>query len=114
MLAKINPTTTEAWKKLQTHIDQTDFDLRTLFLQPERFNNFSIEKENFIFDYSKNLITQETLELLVQLAVECQVKDAIESLFTGEKINETENRAVLHTALRDSSDEPLFHDGKNI
>ncbi len=114
MLAKINPTTTEAWKKLQTHFDQTDFDLRTLFLQPERFNNFSIEKENFIFDYSKNLITQETLELLVQLAVECQVKDAIESLFTGEKINETENRAVLHTALRDSSDEPLFHDGKNI
>ncbi len=114
MLAKINPTTTQAWKKLQAHFARTDFDLRTLFLHPERFSNFSVEKENFLFDYSKNLINEETITLLLQLAEECQLKEAIDSMFSGTKINETESRAVLHTALRDFSDDPILIDGKNI
>jgi glucose-6-phosphate isomerase len=70
--------------------------------------------EELLFDFSKNRITQETLDLLISLANECELKKAIEGMFEGEPINETENRAVLHTALRNRSDKPLFVDGKNI
>lgn len=115
MLPKINPTQTTAWKKLQEHFTQNDFELRTLFqYNPERFKQFSVQRENYLFDYSKNLIDQQTFDLLQNLAEECDLKSAIKSMFSGEKINETEGRAVLHTALRDFSDKEILVDGENI
>ncbi|WP_226063425.1 glucose-6-phosphate isomerase [Kaistella polysaccharea] len=115
MLPKINPTQTTAWKNLNTHFTETDFDFRSLFKSnSERFNQFSIQRENYLFDYSKNLIDQKTFDLLQDLAVECDLQSAIKSMFSGEKINETEGRAVLHTALRDFSDKEILVDGENI
>lgn len=115
MLPKINPTHTAGWRALQNRFANYDFDLRNLFADnPDRFSRFSVEKENYLFDFSKNLIDEETFELLLKLADECKVKEAIEAMFTGEKINETENRAVLHTALRDFSEKPLVIDGQDI
>ncbi|RQP09797.1 MAG: glucose-6-phosphate isomerase [Chryseobacterium sp.] len=115
MFPKINPTDTRAWQQLQEHFIDTDFDLRRLFRQdPQRFKKFSIEQTNYLFDFSKNLIDDKTLELLLELAKECKVSEATKALFTGEKINESEGRAVLHTALRDFSDTPLIVDGENV
>lgn len=115
MLSKINPLHTESWKALTEHFENNDFDLRTLFQYNEnRFEDFSIKKNNFLFDYSKNLIDARTKELLLNLAEECQLKDAIFKMFSGDKINETEGRAVLHTALRDFSEEEILVDGENI
>jgi len=115
MLSKINPTQTNSWKALDEHFGGNDFDLRTLFqYNPNRFNEFSMQKDNYLFDYSKNLIDSRTKELLLQLAEESQLKDAISKMFSGDKINETEGRAVLHTALRDFSDREIIVDGENI
>ena len=115
MLPKINPTHTQAWKALNNHFAQNDFELRTLFqYNPERFNQFSVKRENYLFDFSKNLIDEKTFSLLQDLAAECHLKSAIEAMFSGEKINETEGRAVLHTALRDFSDQEILVDGENI
>lgn len=115
MFPKINPLETKSWQNLEAHFTQNDFELRTLFqYNPERFSQFSIEKENYLFDYSKNLIDKKTLELLLNLAEECKLEDAIKAMFSGEIINETEHRAVLHTALRDFSPEPILVDGENI
>ncbi|AZI21560.1 glucose-6-phosphate isomerase [Chryseobacterium taklimakanense] len=115
MLPKINPEQTKAWGELYAHFEKNDFDLRTLFqYNPNRFDEFSIKRENFLFDYSKNLIDGRTRELLIKLAEECQLKEAISAMFSGEKINETEGRAVLHTALRDFSDKEILVDGENI
>ena len=115
MLPKINPTHTTAWKNLTKHFAETDFDLRTLFEEnPERFKDFSVQRENYLFDYSKNLISKETFDFLQDLAEECELKSAIKAMFSGEKINETEDRAVLHTALRDFSADEILVDGENI
>ena len=115
MLPKINPTQTTAWKALNDHFAQNDFELRTLFqYNAERFNQFSVQRENYLFDYSKNLIDQRTFQLLQDLAEECDLKSAIDAMFSGEKINETEGRAVLHTALRDFCDKEILVDGENI
>ena len=115
MLPKINPTQTQAWKNLQDHFAQNDFELRTLFqYNPERFNQFSVKRKDYLFDFSKNLIDQRTFDLLQSLAEECDVKAAINAMLSGEKINETEDRAVLHTALRDFSDKEILVDGENI
>ncbi|QNS41023.1 glucose-6-phosphate isomerase [Chryseobacterium manosquense] len=115
MLPKINPTQTSAWKALNQHFANTDFDLRSLFQNnPERFNQFSRVRPNYLFDFSKNLINDETFELLVKLAEETELKSAIEKMFSGDKINETEGRAVLHTALRDFSGKEILVDGQNI
>ncbi len=115
MLPKINPTQTSAWKALNEHFAQNDFELRTLFqYNPDRFNHFSVQRENYLFDFSKNLIDQRTFQLLQNLAKECDLKSAIDAMFSGEKINETEGRAVLHTALRDFSDKEILVDGENI
>ena len=84
------------------------------FNDPERFAEFSIQFEDILFDYSKNIITQNTVEVLLELAEECQLKIAIEAMFTGEKINQTEGRAVLHTALRNYSGAQVEVDGINI
>jgi len=115
MLSKINPTQTNSWISLDEHFGDNDFELRSLFqYNPNRFEEFSVKKDNYIFDYSKNLIDAETKELLLNLAVECQLRDAITKMFSGDKINETEGRAVLHTALRDFSDKEILVDGENI
>ena len=115
MFPKINPTQTQAWQALTAHFAQNDFELRTLFqYNPDRFQQFSVQRENYLFDYSKNLIDDTTFELLLKLAEECQLKEAINAMFSGEKINETEGRAVLHTALRDFSPNPILVDGENI
>ncbi|MBU8883413.1 glucose-6-phosphate isomerase [Kaistella sp. DKR-2] len=115
MLPKINPTQTNSWKALNEHFAQSDFDLRTLFQDDsERFNRFSIKRPDYLFDFSKNLIDDRTFELLLSLAEECGLKPSIEKMFSGDKINETEGRAVLHTALRDFSDKEILVDGENI
>lgn len=115
MLSKINPLQTSAWKSLNDHFANNDFELRTLFQYNEnRFKEFSLETENFLFDYSKNLADSKTIELLLDLAKETELKLAIEKMFSGDKINETEGRAVLHTALRDFSDKEILVDGENI
>ena len=115
MLPKINPENTTAWKALNEHFANNDFELRTLFqYNPKRFDQFSVKRENYLFDFSKNLIDQKTFDLLLQLAEETQLKAAINSMFSGEKINETEKRAVLHTALRDFSEKEILVDGENI
>jgi len=115
MLSKINPTQTNSWKDLDEHFGDNDFDLRSLFqYNPNRFEEFSIKKNNYLFDYSKNLIDSRTKGLLLNLAQESQLKDAISKMFSGDKINETEGRAVLHTALRDFSDKEILVDGENI
>lgn len=116
MLPKINPAATLAWKKLKEHADwMTGAHIRKLFtLDPERFEKYSLRFEDILFDYSKNIVTDETMELLVGLAQECRVKEAIEAMFNGEHINETEDRAVLHIALRNVSNEPVYDDGKDV
>ena len=105
MLKKIDPTITKSWHELDLHFNKEmkSLDLKTLFSSNNtRFDKFSIIFDNKIFlDYSKNHITQKTKNLLLDFAKEIQLKDAIEKMFTGDIINETENRAVLHTALRD-------------
>jgi len=123
MFPKINFTKTEAYKNLAQHFDSLSGlssnsekkDLRALFAaDPARFEKFSIAFEDILLDYSKNRITEETKALLVQLAKECGLADAIAAMFSGERINVTENRPVLHTALRNQSDQPVYVDGKDV
>ena len=116
MLSKINPTQTAAWKKLTAHYSSVkDDSIKSLFEQDAaRFEKYSILFNDILFDYSKNLLSDETKKLLLELAAECKLKSAIESMFSGEKINETEDRAVLHTALRSFSDSPILVDGVDI
>ena len=116
-MKNINPTNTQAWKALEAHQSQlAHTTIADLFKQEEnRFNDYSLTFENQILvDFSKNKINQETLKLLRQLAKESTLDDAINAMFTGEKINRTENRAVLHTALRNRSNTPVYVDGKDV
>jgi len=108
--------TLASWKKLQQLAqDKKSQHMNTLFAQDsERFNKFSIELPNMLLDYSKNLIDDETIDALLALAEETKVCDWRTKMFAGEKINKTEDRAVLHTALRRQSDEPLIIDGDNV
>jgi glucose-6-phosphate isomerase len=116
MLPKIKPHHTDAWDKLERHYKKiSDTHLRELFADdPDRFNNFSIEFEDILFDYSKNRINAKTISLLLDLAEECKLSEAIEAMFTGDVINETEGRSVLHTALRNLGNEPVYSEGKNV
>lgn len=116
MFPKINFTTTKAYQYLVDHyIDINQQDLRELFVaDPQRFEKFSILFEDILLDYSKNRVNEETMALLIQLAKECQLFEAITAMFAGERINVTENRPVLHTALRNQSDQPVFVDGKDV
>ncbi|PKL52280.1 MAG: glucose-6-phosphate isomerase [Nitrospira bacterium HGW-Nitrospira-1] len=116
MLKKINPLQTEAWKGLRDHYKAMKNRLmKDLFGEdPERFVKFSLRFEDVLLDYSKNSIDSETMRLLLGLADETDVKDAIEKIFSGDKINETEGRAVLHVALRNRSNTPIFVDGKDV
>ncbi len=116
MLAKKNPTTTKSWQNLSRHYETVkDLHMRDLFADdPRRFDKFSIRFNDILVDYSKNRITQETIKNFIALAEECDLKKAIDNMFTGEKINETENRAVLHTALRNRDDTPIKVDGQDV
>ncbi len=117
MLPKINPTNTQAWFLLRKHHDEEmqRQHMKQLFaFDEDRFLKFSINSGDILFDYSKNIITHKTVQLLLQLAEECKLKEAISSMFTGEAINETEQRAVLHTALRNFGGNPVNVDGKDV
>ena len=117
MLKNINPTQTQAWNALTAHFESAqDMDLKALFAQdPARFENFSARfGSDILVDYSKNLINEETLKHLFALANETELKAAIEAMFSGEAINQTEDRAVLHTALRNRSNKPVMVDGEDV
>ena len=115
-LKSINPTQTKAWNKLQQHFESIkEAHMTTWFEhQPERAQQMTIKWEDFFLDYSKNRINAETLSLLKDLAEELQLSDAISKYFGGEKINKTEGRAVLHTALRAPEDAEVFYEGNNV
>jgi glucose-6-phosphate isomerase len=116
MLPKINPVKTKSWKKLKEHYRvMKNRRMVDFFHQdPERFTKFSVTFEGMLVDYSKNIITKETLRLLLGLARECKLKEAIEKMFRGDAINETEKRAVLHVALRNRSNTPIYVNGSDI
>ena len=116
MLPNTNPTLTEAWKKLSRHFEETKkVHLKDQFKEDaDRFNKFSIQFEDILLDYSKNRINEETMDLLFQLAEEVDLEKAKKQMFEGEKINLTEGRAVLHIALRNRSNKPIYHQGQNV
>ena len=117
MLKNINPTQTEAWKALTAHFETAqDMNLKSLFAEDsERFAKFSASfGSDLLVDYSKNLINEETMQRLFALAKEVDIQSAIKAMFSGEKINRTEDRAVLHTALRNRSNTPVYVDGQDV
>src|ERR1700743_2951059 len=116
MLPNIDFTTTQAYKYLADHfIDMTSKSMKDLFKSDsQRFEKFSATFNDILLDYSKNRIDDETVALLIQLAKECRVKDAAGAMFSGEKINATEGRPVLHIALRNRSNSPIYVDGKDV
>jgi glucose-6-phosphate isomerase len=117
MFPKLTPKDTTAWQQLQQHYDKEikGTHMRSIFkADPGRFSRYSLRLDDILFDFSKNIVTDKTLELLRQLATECKVKEATEAMFTGEKINQTEDRSVLHTALRNLSGGPVYSDGKDV
>jgi glucose-6-phosphate isomerase len=116
MFPSINPTQTSAWKRLESHFGQIEnVHLRTLFAEDKnRFTKLSFSFDDLLVDLSKNRLTSETLDLLIQLAEECKLPEGIKAMFSGEEINQTEGRAVLHTALRNRSNRPIMVDGKDV
>lgn len=116
-MKNINPTQTQAWQALEAHFAANkETRLKDLFAQdPQRFDKFSLTfGGDILVDYSKNLITEETLKLLIDLAKETDLRSAIDAMFNGDKINMTEGRSVLHVALRNRSDRPIESDGKDV
>ncbi|MCL2145334.1 MAG: glucose-6-phosphate isomerase [Endomicrobia bacterium] len=110
-------TKTEQWKNLKEHREKNkNLNLRELFKDSGRFDMFSIKDDNLglVFDYSKNIVDKDTFNLLIKLAESAKVNEYARKMFSGEKINKTEKRAVLHTALRNRSNNPVFVDGKNV
>lgn len=114
-MKNINPSSTEAWSKLQQLASKHNTtSIHSLFEQKNRFEKFSRKHEDILVDFSKNKVDGEIFEALIQLAEETGLKAAIDAMFSGEKINGTEGRAVLHTALRNRSEEKVFVDGKDV
>ncbi|WP_282048544.1 glucose-6-phosphate isomerase [Maribacter aquivivus] len=115
-LNKINPQQTDIWKKLTAHYEETKgTHLRSLFSSDaKRAEKFTLQWNDFLFDYSKNRISEETMQMLFKLADEVNLKGAIKDYFGGDLINETEGRAVLHTALRAKRDDVVLVDGENV
>jgi len=109
-------TSSTAWKALEAHYaSMKDVHMKDLFAKDaERFNKFSLEFEDVLFDFSKNRITEETMDLLYALAEQQDVKGLAKKMYSGEKINTTEMRAVLHVALRNQSNTPIMVDGKDV
>lgn len=116
MLPTINPTKTKAWKQLQKHAAQMEnISMRQLFAaDAKRAERFSLSQGDIYFDYSKNRITDNTLSLLIQLAKEARLKEAIAAMFSGKMINETEKRSVLHIALRNFGNAAIKSNGADV
>ncbi len=116
MPKKIDPSKTAAWRRLSNHFQEiSDIHMKDLFAQEVgRFESFSLRFNDIVVDYSKNRITDETLKLLLGLAEEVGLRDAIEKMFAGDRINETEGRAVLHIALRNRANRPIAVDGEDV
>jgi len=116
MLPNVDFTKTQAYKYLADHyINMASVSLKDLFANDnQRFAKFSLQFEDILLDFSKNRVDEQTLALLIQLAKECSVKEAIGAMFSGEKINATEGRPVLHIALRNRSNKPIYVDGKDV
>ncbi|WGE54163.1 glucose-6-phosphate isomerase [Actinobacillus equuli subsp. equuli] len=114
-MQNINPTQTAAWAALEQH-KADNLNIPQLFAEDtNRFDKYHLNfEEQILVDFSKNAINQKTLDLLRQLASECGLASATEAMFSGQKINRTENRAVLHTALRNRSNTPVMVDGKDV
>ncbi len=115
IMRQINPTQTDAWKRLKDLSEKyKNLSISELFQEPERFERFSVSLEDTLVDYSKNRLNKEIFDTLLDLARECELHNAIESMFTGEAINGTEGRAVLHTALRNQKGNPVYVDGEDV
>ncbi|HPZ88475.1 MAG TPA: glucose-6-phosphate isomerase [Flavihumibacter sp.] len=116
MFPSIATKETQAWQSLTAHAAQMKGkNIRDLFKEnADRFANFSRQHEEILIDFSKNLITAETWKLLIDLANDCRLTEAIAAMFNGERINQTEKRAVLHTALRNFSGKPVLTEGKDV
>ena len=110
-----NPIKLKSWRELKKHhVKMALFNLKKELKNQQRKSNFSFRMNQFSVDFSKNLINKDTLDLLVKLAEEAELKSAIEKQFSGDIINSTEQRAVLHTALRDFSNNSILVDGKDV
>ena len=116
MLPSINPTKTPAWKKLTDHFKEVNkVSMKDLFKEnPDRFKDFCFSVPEIVCDFSKNLMTKTTKDLLIELANDCELQKAITAMFNGDPINATEKRPVLHTALRNFSGKPVYVDGKDV
>ena len=116
MLKKINPTETQSWKDLIDHVkEMKSVHMKDLFADdPDRFKKYSIRFNGILVDYSKNIVTEETLNLLLKLTDDVGLRDALNKMFNGERINETEDRAVLHTALRNRINSPVCVNDKDV
>lgn len=116
MLPEINPSRTAAWRKLSSHYDEIkNMSIRDLFnADPERFTKFCFSMPEIVCDLSKNIVNDTTRQLLLDLAQECELQTAIKAMFSGEIINGSEGRSVLHTALRNFSGEPVYSEGKDV
>jgi glucose-6-phosphate isomerase len=116
MFPTVNPTTTKAWKELEAYFATfKGTQMKNLFASDtHRFGKYSVKFEDMLVDFSKNIVDDHIFSLLMQLAQECGLKDAITSQFTGERINKTENRPVLHSALRNRGNSPVYVDGKDV
>ena len=112
----MKPNQSSTWKALAEHKAKIEnLEMREMFEKdPGRFKKYSIEWNGLLLDYSKNRITEETMPLLLALAKESGLPEMIEKMFSGEKINVTERRAVLHTALRNRSNTPVYVDGEDV
>ncbi|GAA4520072.1 glucose-6-phosphate isomerase [Sphingobacterium thermophilum] len=116
MLPNIDFTSTEAYRKLVERYEiLKDKNIKDLFQEdPYRFEKYSVLLDDLLFDYSKNRLDEETFSLLIQLAQECRLEEAIDAMFSGKKINVTEGRPVLHTALRNQASHPIYVDGEDV
>lgn len=116
MLPNINPTKTVAWKKLSEHYrEMKSVQMKDLFAEGKnRFKKYSFSLTDITCDFSKNIVTDKTLGLLLELAYECDLHKAVKAMFSGEIINQTEHRSVLHTALRNFSGKPVYSEGKDV
>jgi glucose-6-phosphate isomerase len=116
MLPKINPIETKAWQKLEElYFEFEGTHMKDLFAaDADRFEKYSLKFEDILLDFSKNIVNDEVKETLFELAEECGLKDAISAMFSGQKINVTEDRAVLHVALRNRSNTPIVVDGEDV
>lgn len=116
MLPTVNPIETPVWRKLTAHyLEMQAVHMRQLFeVDPKRFDKFHLTFEDILIDFSKNILSEETLTYLLELAQESRLQDAIDAMFSGQRINQTEGRPVLHVALRNRSNRPIFANDEDV